>query len=225
MSSRTLEFEARRERDTVRLGELLAAGLRPDLAGRAVVVAIEGTLGAGKTRFVRGLAAGLGADPDAIASPTFVLMAEHAGEDARLVHVDAWRMRGAADLESLGWDDVLAESPCVVAIEWASRIAAALPEERVDVMIEAHSATERHLTIVDRRGEAEATRVAAALAHFTPSESTSESRCPVCRGRTEASSPTFPFCSSRCRMADLGRWFGGAYRVSRPIESDEELSE
>ncbi|MBL0926785.1 MAG: DNA gyrase inhibitor YacG [Phycisphaerales bacterium] len=48
-------------------------------------------------------------------------------------------------------------------------------------------------------------------------------RCPTCRGDTDEGRPTFPFCSERCRLADLGRWMAGDYRISRPIkESDME---
>ena len=49
-------------------------------------------------------------------------------------------------------------------------------------------------------------------------------RCPTCRGPVEADSETFPFCSVRCRMADLGNWLGGRYVISREV-SEDDLSE
>jgi len=218
-----IELVSRSERDTRRIAECLAAGIRAE--SRAVVIAIEGELGAGKTRFVRGLAAGFGADVDAIASPTFVLLVEHRGIEMTLVHMDAWRLRGAGELDSLGFDELLHRANCVVAVEWPSKIATALPEARIDVAIEWMADNERRLTITDRRGELQAERVATALALFVPSIAPERQRCPTCNRDVSAASATFPFCSSCCRMADLGRWFGGQFRLSRPAESDEELSE
>ncbi len=44
-------------------------------------------------------------------------------------------------------------------------------------------------------------------------------RCPTCRSRLQngLDTPTFPFCSKRCKLVDLGRWFDGEYRVSEPL--------
>lgn len=52
-----------------------------------------------------------------------------------------------------------------------------------------------------------------------------EPRCPICKGpvRGRPENPDFPFCSHRCRMIDLGNWFGGAYRVpERYLDEEEE---
>ncbi len=52
-------------------------------------------------------------------------------------------------------------------------------------------------------------------------------RCPKCRRAVPSGAPDFPFCSERCRLVDLGRWFDEAYRVSRPVIPsfyDESLS-
>ncbi|MCA9311253.1 MAG: DNA gyrase inhibitor YacG [Phycisphaerales bacterium] len=48
-----------------------------------------------------------------------------------------------------------------------------------------------------------------------------ESRCRTCGGRVEADASSYPFCSARCRMADLGKWFDGAYRISREIKDSD----
>ncbi|MCC5831282.1 MAG: DNA gyrase inhibitor YacG [Phycisphaeraceae bacterium] len=45
--------------------------------------------------------------------------------------------------------------------------------------------------------------------------------CPICRKPVEVRGKEFPFCSSRCRMIDLGKWLGGDYLVSRPIEQSD----
>ncbi len=50
-------------------------------------------------------------------------------------------------------------------------------------------------------------------------------RCPICRRPVDRGVKTFPFCSDRCRLIDLGKWLGGDYTISRPIEqSDAEES-
>lgn len=113
--------------------EAVAAALARTLAP-GTLVALEGDLGAGKTRFVRGLAHGLGHDASQVSSPTFVIEHRHAAPGAvPLVHIDAYRLRGPADLEALGWDELLAAGNAIVALEWPSRIAAALPAHRVTV--------------------------------------------------------------------------------------------
>ena len=132
------------EAETERLGAELARTLSP-----GTVVALEGDLGAGKTRFVRGLAGGLGHDPAAVSSPTFVIEHRHATAGAvPLVHIDAYRLRGPADLDALGWDELLGEGRAVVAVEWPSRIAAALPSRRVTVHLRDRGAGAREVEII-----------------------------------------------------------------------------
>ena len=107
-----------------RLGALLPAG---------TVVGLSGDLGAGKTAFVRGLARGLGIDPDAVHSPTFLTAVEHDGH-RRLVHVDLYRHENG--LADGGWLDELIESDAVTAIEWVGRLGADTPDDMVLVRIE-----------------------------------------------------------------------------------------
>jgi len=95
------------------------------------VIVLTGPLGAGKTRFVQGLAAGLDV-PGRVTSPTFVLVRRHMGR-IPLVHVDAYRLDDAADLGTLD-DDVLA-GDVVTCIEWGERVAAALPDDRLEVEV------------------------------------------------------------------------------------------
>jgi len=92
------------------------------------VIVLTGPLGAGKTRLVQGLAAGLGVVAR-VTSPTFVLVRRHAGR-VPLVHVDAYRLDDARDLVSLD-DDVLADD-VITCIEWGGRVAEALPPDRLE---------------------------------------------------------------------------------------------
>lgn len=100
--------------ETEALGRALGAQLHP-----GDVVLLTGELGAGKTAFVRGLAQGLGVDPDEVSSPTFTLMQEYRGR-VTLCHLDLYRIEGEADIEDLGLDDAAAGA--VLAIEWAERM-------------------------------------------------------------------------------------------------------
>jgi len=101
------------EEETRRAGVALAARLEP---GDAVLIA--GDLGAGKTVFVKGLAEGLGLDPDEVSSPSFALVHEYgpAGRPPVLVHADLYRLPGAGGgLEDLGLE---ARGGAILAVEW-----------------------------------------------------------------------------------------------------------
>jgi tRNA threonylcarbamoyl adenosine modification protein YjeE len=97
---------------TEAVGAGLAGGLR---AGD--LIALHGDLGAGKTRLVRGLAAGLGVRPEAVRSPTFVLHHVYRGGRLTLHHLDLYRLGDGADLRGLDLEWLLDEG--AVAIEWA----------------------------------------------------------------------------------------------------------
>ena len=84
------------------------------------VLLLSGNLGAGKTAFVRGLAAGLGINPDDVSSPTFTLVHEYRGGRLTLYHVDLYRLDRAAT-EELGLEE-MAVADGVLAIEWPDRL-------------------------------------------------------------------------------------------------------
>ena len=114
--------------------ESVAADLARDLPPGACL-ALHGDLGAGKTRFVRGLVRGLGGDPRAVCSPTFVLLNVYDSGRLKVFHLDAYRVGGADDFEAIGFSELL-EQGGVVAVEWAQRVADLLPPARLDVRID-----------------------------------------------------------------------------------------
>jgi tRNA threonylcarbamoyladenosine biosynthesis protein TsaE len=120
-----------------RLGELLFPG---------AVVALVGTLGAGKTHLTRAIAEGLQVrNPAAVNSPTFVLIQEYA---ARLpvYHFDTYRLSGAREFAELGADEYLrGDGVCV--IEWADKVEVALPADHLRIEIEALTPTARRFTV------------------------------------------------------------------------------
>ena len=97
------------------------------------VVALCGPLGAGKTQFVKGLAAGLEVPADEpVVSPTFVLVREYLGR-LRLFHLDAYRLGSAAELSDLGLGEMATAPDSVLAVEWADRFVGVLPARTVRI--------------------------------------------------------------------------------------------
>jgi tRNA threonylcarbamoyladenosine biosynthesis protein TsaE len=100
----------------------------------ALVIGIEGELGAGKTTLVGGILAGVGI-AGAIRSPTYTLIEPYEAAGLQLYHIDLYRLSGAREVEALGLRDLLDER-AVLLIEWPSRAAGALPTEDLSVSIE-----------------------------------------------------------------------------------------
>ncbi len=109
------------------LGRQLARVLRP-----GDVVVLDGPLGAGKTTLTQGIGAAL-AVRGAVTSPTFVIARRHPGPNAALVHVDAYRLGDAVEVEDLDLDEDLARA--VTVVEWGVGKVEGLAPERLEVVI------------------------------------------------------------------------------------------
>jgi tRNA threonylcarbamoyladenosine biosynthesis protein TsaE len=114
--------------DTHALGRALAGVLR---AGDLVV--LVGPLGAGKTALTQGIGAGLGVG-EPVTSPTFVIARVHRDGRVPLVHVDAYRLGGVADVDDLDLDASAAES--VTVVEWGQGLVEHLTDEHLEVRLE-----------------------------------------------------------------------------------------
>lgn len=128
---------------TVAVGRALGRLLR----GRELV-ALQGPLGAGKTHFVKGLAAGLDVPADEpVVSPTFVLIREYVGR-VTLYHIDAYRLGGTEELMDLGLDEMMRQEDAVVAIEWSDRTPEVVPATACRVFMD-HAGAEERLVRVE----------------------------------------------------------------------------
>lgn len=130
--------KTRSEEETFRLAGELASGF----TGSEVVL-LTGELGAGKTVFAKGLAAGLGvADASRVCSPTYTLVNVHKGR-VPVFHIDLYRLESPEEIRDLGWEDYLGEG--VVIVEWAERLP--FPVDGLRVVIEAGPDDTRTITI------------------------------------------------------------------------------
>ncbi|MFA7309495.1 MAG: tRNA (adenosine(37)-N6)-threonylcarbamoyltransferase complex ATPase subunit type 1 TsaE [Candidatus Paceibacterota bacterium] len=106
----------------------------------ATVVTLSGELGAGKTTFTQGIAHALGVE-ETVSSPTYVIEKIYALADKeweRLIHIDAYRLKSAHELDVLGWKDMLADPGAIIILEWPEKVAAAMPESALHISFEIH---------------------------------------------------------------------------------------
>lgn len=136
--SRVRAVTTRSEEETFELARAMAAGF----AGTEVVL-LFGGLGAGKTVFAKGLAAGAGvADVDRVSSPSFTLVNVYEGR-YRVFHIDLYRLDREAEILDLGWEDFLGRG--IVVVEWAEKLPFAV--KGIEVRIETAGDDERRLTV------------------------------------------------------------------------------
>lgn len=120
--------------------QAIAAELAALLPADATL-ALHGNLGVGKTTFVQGLARGFGVR-EPVTSPTFNIYTVHRGPQRMLVHLDAYRLETAAELEALLLEDFLV-SPWCLAVEWPEKIADWIPADALHLEL-GITAGERH---------------------------------------------------------------------------------
>jgi len=126
------QFFTKNEKETQKLAQILAKeilkskGACPERNQGALVIGLEGNLGAGKTTFVQAFAKGLGIKAR-LTSPTFVLMKKYGS----LFHFDCYRIKNEKDLLDLDFKEIIAEPKNIVLIEWAEKIRKFLPKNKI----------------------------------------------------------------------------------------------
>ena len=140
----TLRTTTQSAGETHALGQRLGAVLR---AGDVVV--LDGELGTGKTVLAKGIAVALGID-EPVLSPTFTVVREY-DAPTPLVHVDVYRLDHLQELHDLGFDDLVG-GDAVTVVEWGDRVSAALPSDRLRVLLEPGDADDDRVVSVDASG-------------------------------------------------------------------------
>ena len=124
-----MRVETNSPEETFDLGRRMGADAKP-----GQIYTLNGDLGAGKTSFTKGMAAGLGIE-EPVSSPTFTIVQEYSGGRLPLYHFDVYRIGEPEEMEEIGYDDYFfGEGVCL--IEWAELIRELLPERVISVSIE-----------------------------------------------------------------------------------------
>ena len=114
-------------------------------------IALFGEMGAGKTAFTKGFAAGFGLKQE-VFSPTFSLINEYFySEEKKIVHCDMYRVQGEGDVHTTGFLDYLGDENAIVLVEWSEKILSFLPEEYYRVEIKILNETKREIKISEEK--------------------------------------------------------------------------
>ncbi|MFZ4116467.1 MAG: tRNA (adenosine(37)-N6)-threonylcarbamoyltransferase complex ATPase subunit type 1 TsaE [Chthoniobacterales bacterium] len=122
----------------------LAAELVQSIQGRGII-SLEGPLGAGKTHFVKGIAAALEIKEE-VTSPTFTLLHSYGANEKRLHHLDFYRLKEEAEAIDLGLEDYFSESLTI--IEWGNKFPLLLPPETIRVIIKPRENEVREISYI-----------------------------------------------------------------------------
>ncbi len=153
-----MEFITKNFKETQQLAERLVTQLIKGPHSGALVLALRGELGAGKTTFIQGLGQALWIK-EKILSPTFVIMkhfelansewpiANSQSKINNLYHLDCYRLDSEKDLVELGFEEILKNENNLVVIEWAQRIKKALPRDTIWMEFEHGGEDERKIKI------------------------------------------------------------------------------
>lgn len=149
LASGALQFDTANAAETIAVGGQLVARLKPP-----VLLILTGTLGAGKTTLVKGIAQALGAaDPDEVTSPTFTLIHEFEGErgghPVSLYHLDLYRLETERQVEQLGIDELL-EDDSIVLVEWGEKFPSVVRRAGGELRLESTGGDCRRITLTLR---------------------------------------------------------------------------
>ncbi len=125
--------------ETQKIGEDFGKSL-----SKGSIVCLYGNLGAGKTTFVQGIAAGLGIKRRII-SPTFIIVRKYEIENGNFYHIDLYRVENEKDIQGLGLEEILNDKNSIVAIEWAEKLGDKIPKQRTDIYFENIDDDERQI--------------------------------------------------------------------------------
>ncbi len=149
VAARKLEFTTESAADTIRVGGELLETLAPP-----ILLILTGTLGAGKTTLVKGIAEAMGAaERDEVTSPTFTLVHEYEGmregKPVTLYHLDLYRLETERQVEALGIDELL-EEDAIVLVEWGEKFASIRRRAAGEIVMESTGGEGRRIGVTLR---------------------------------------------------------------------------
>ncbi|MEK7104136.1 MAG: tRNA (adenosine(37)-N6)-threonylcarbamoyltransferase complex ATPase subunit type 1 TsaE [Patescibacteria group bacterium] len=130
-------------------GDILAGLLKNPSKGGALVLALSGDLGSGKTTFTQGIAKALGVR-GRVASPTFIIMRNYkllTINYKRLYHFDCYRLNKPEEILSLGWQEIISNPKNIVVIEWPEKIKKFLPKQIIYLKFKFLNENQREIKI------------------------------------------------------------------------------
>lgn len=133
------------EKETKRIAADLAKKLIQK-KDEALILALEGELGAGKTTFIKGFSKALRVK-EKVLSPTFVLIHKHHLKSGDLYHIDAYRLKSEKDLLKLGIKEIFNNPKNIILIEWADRVKKAIPKNAVWIHFNHLDKNKRKITV------------------------------------------------------------------------------
>ena len=153
MASKIMKYITKSPKETQKLGHFLFNKISLTTEKNALVIALEGELGAGKTTLTQGLAKILGIKVK-VKSPTFTLMKKYwlpksykLKAKSYLYHLDCYRLRDHRDLLVLGIKDILNNKENIILIEWPERVKKILPKGHIKIHIDHIDKHTRKITI------------------------------------------------------------------------------
>lgn len=137
-----LKVVSHSEEETTALAKKLAPFFRP-----GDLIVLTGELGAGKTVFVRGLAAALEINEDQVNSPSYTMVNEYPQGKMPLYHLDLYRLGDASELKEIGWNDYRRREGVMV-VEWGEKAEQYLPVRYYEIRFQALGEHDRDIEIV-----------------------------------------------------------------------------
>ena len=146
-----IEITSNSSEETKKAGIALAATLEkePFKINQALVIALEGDLGSGKTTFIQGMATGLSIKENVL-SPTFVIQKDFSlsvGNYKNLYHIDAYRLKSSEELLELGFSDLIKNPENIIVIEWADKVKDILPKNILKIEFKNLGEDKRKITL------------------------------------------------------------------------------
>jgi tRNA threonylcarbamoyladenosine biosynthesis protein TsaE len=139
------KFFIKNEKETSKLAKILAKEILKIISKKknALVIGLEGDLGAGKTTFIKAFAKGMGIRKR-LTSPTFVLLKKY----KNLYHIDCYRIKNAQDILALDFEEIISLPKNIVLIEWAEKIRKILPKDKIWIKFEIVSDKKRIIKFI-----------------------------------------------------------------------------